>query len=76
MLHCVHSSSIYNSQNLERTQMPLNRRMDTEIHYFFKQFFMVLKFESNALYILGVLGILYLLWRETKATATLIKDNI
>ena len=30
MLHYVHSSLIYNSQNLERTQMPLNRGMDTE----------------------------------------------
>ena len=31
MLHYVHSSLIYNSQKLERTQMPLNRGMDTEI---------------------------------------------
>ena len=30
MLHCVHSSLIYNSQKLERTQMSLNRGMDTE----------------------------------------------
>ena len=30
MLHYVHSSLIYNSQKLERTQMPLNRAMDTE----------------------------------------------
>ena len=30
MLHYVHSSLIYNSQQLERTQMPLNRGMDTE----------------------------------------------
>ena len=30
MLHYVHSSFIYNSQKLERTQMPLNRGMDTE----------------------------------------------
>jgi hypothetical protein len=30
MLHYVHSSLIYNSQKLERTQMPLNRGMDTE----------------------------------------------
>jgi len=30
MLHYVHSSLIYNSQKLERTQMPLNRKMDTE----------------------------------------------
>ena len=29
-LHYVHSSLIYNSQKLERTQMPLNRGMDTE----------------------------------------------
>ncbi|SGA31571.1 Uncharacterised protein [Chlamydia abortus] len=27
MLHYVHSSLIYNSQKLERTQMPLNRGM-------------------------------------------------
>ena len=30
MLHYVHSSLIYNSQRLERTQRPLNRGMDTE----------------------------------------------
>ena len=30
MLHYVHSSHIYNSQKLERTQMSLNRGMDTE----------------------------------------------
>ena len=30
MLHYVHSSLIYNSQKLERTQMPLNRVMDTK----------------------------------------------
>ena len=30
MLHYIHSSLIYNSQKLERTQMPLNRGMDTE----------------------------------------------
>ena len=30
MLHYVHSSLIYNSQKMERTQMPLNRGMDTE----------------------------------------------
>jgi hypothetical protein len=30
MLHYLHSSLIYNSQKLERTQMPLNRGMDTE----------------------------------------------
>ena len=37
MLHYVHSSLIYNSQKLERTQMPLNGGMDTEnvvyLHY-------------------------------------------
>jgi hypothetical protein len=30
MLHYVQSSLIYNSQILEKTQMPLNRGMDTE----------------------------------------------
>ena len=30
MFHYVHSSLIYNSQELERTQMSLNRGMDTE----------------------------------------------
>ena len=30
MLHYVHSSLIYNSEKLERTQMSLNRGMDTE----------------------------------------------
>jgi hypothetical protein len=30
MLHYVHRSLIYNIQKLKRTQMPLNRRMDTE----------------------------------------------
>ena len=30
MLHYVHSSLIYNSQKVERTQISLNRRMDTE----------------------------------------------
>ena len=29
-IHYVHSSLIYNTQKLERTQMPLNRGMDTE----------------------------------------------
>jgi uncharacterized protein (UPF0276 family) len=35
MLDYVHSSLIYNSQNLGRTQIFLNRRMDTEnvVHY-------------------------------------------
>ncbi|EDL75144.1 rCG65845 [Rattus norvegicus] len=30
VLHYVHSSLVYNSQKLERTQMPFNRGMDTE----------------------------------------------
>jgi hypothetical protein len=30
MLYYVHSSLIYNNQKLERTQMSLNREMDTE----------------------------------------------
>jgi hypothetical protein len=30
MLHYVHSSLIYKRQKLERTQMPLDRGMDTE----------------------------------------------
>ena len=30
MFHYVHGSLIYNSPKLERTQMPLNREMDTE----------------------------------------------
>jgi hypothetical protein len=30
MLHYVHSSLIYDNQKLERTQMSLNRGMDTE----------------------------------------------
>ena len=30
MLHYVHGSLIYNSQKLERTQMSLNRGMDSE----------------------------------------------
>jgi hypothetical protein len=30
MLHYVHSSLIYKSQKLERTQISLNRGMDTE----------------------------------------------
>ena len=33
MLHYVHSSLIYNSQKLERTQMPLNRGIYTMEYY-------------------------------------------
>ena len=35
MLHYVHSSPIYNSQKLERAQMPLNRGIDTEMWYIY-----------------------------------------
>ena len=35
MLHYVHSSLIYNSQKLKRTQMPLNRGIDTEMWYIY-----------------------------------------
>ena len=35
MLHYIHSSLIYNSQKLKRTQIPLNRRMDTKIWYIY-----------------------------------------
>ena len=35
MLHYVHSSLIYNSQKLERTQMPLNRGMDFKMWYIY-----------------------------------------
>jgi hypothetical protein len=34
MLHYVHSSLIYNSQKLERTQMSLNRGMDKKIMWY------------------------------------------
>ena len=36
MLYYVHSSFIYNSQKLERTQMSLNRGMGTENMYIYK----------------------------------------
>ena len=35
MLHYVHSSLVYNSQKLERTQMPLNRGMDAKMWYIY-----------------------------------------
>ena len=35
MLHYVHSSLIYNSQKLERTQMPLNIGMDKKMWYIY-----------------------------------------
>ena len=35
MLHYIHSSLIYNSQKLEKTQISLNRRMDTEKWYIY-----------------------------------------
>jgi hypothetical protein len=45
MLYCVHSCLIYNNQELERTQMPLNKMVDTEnvaisIVYEFHDFYM------------------------------------
>jgi hypothetical protein len=33
--HAVHSSFLYNSQKLERTQMPLNRGMDTKTWFIY-----------------------------------------
>jgi hypothetical protein len=33
MLHYIHSGLIYNSQKLERTQMPLNRGMENVVIY-------------------------------------------
>jgi hypothetical protein len=33
--HYVHISLIYNSQKLERTKMPLNRGMDTNMWYIY-----------------------------------------
>jgi hypothetical protein len=35
MLHYVLRSLIYNSQKLERTKIPLNRGMDTEMWYIY-----------------------------------------
>ena len=35
MLHYVHSSHIHNSQKVKRTQMSLNRGMDTEMWYIY-----------------------------------------
>ena len=35
MIHYIHSSLIYNSQKLEKTQIFLNRRMDTEKWYIY-----------------------------------------
>ena len=35
MLHYIHGSLIYNSQKLEKTQISLNRRMDTEKWYIY-----------------------------------------
>ena len=36
MLHYAHSSLIYNSQKLERTQMPLNTGIDTKMWYMYR----------------------------------------
>jgi hypothetical protein len=35
MLHYVHSSLIYNSQKVERTQMSFDRGMDTKMWYIY-----------------------------------------
>ena len=44
MLHYVHSSLIYNSQKLERTQMSLNREMDTEnVVHLHKEYYLAIK---------------------------------
>jgi len=43
MLHYVHSSLIYNSQKLERTQMPFNRGMDTETYFCTMEYYSVIK---------------------------------
>jgi hypothetical protein len=44
MLHYVHSSLIYNSQKLERTQMSLNRGMDTEnVVHLHKEYYSAIK---------------------------------
>ena len=43
MLHYVHSSLIYNSQKLERTQMSLNREMDTENDTYTMEYYSAIK---------------------------------
>jgi hypothetical protein len=46
MLHYVHSSLIYNSQKLERTQMSFNRGMDTENvvrHIYTMEYYLAIK---------------------------------
>jgi hypothetical protein len=44
MLHCVHNSLIYNSEKLERTQMPLKRGIDTEMWYIYTmEYYEILK---------------------------------
>ena len=35
MLYYVHSNPIYNCQKLERTQVPLNRRVDAKMWYIY-----------------------------------------
>ena len=39
MLHYIHSSLIYNSQKLERTQMPLNKEWIQKMWYIYKMEF-------------------------------------
>jgi hypothetical protein len=44
MLHYVHSSLIYNSQKLERTQMSLNKGMDSEnVVYYTMEYYSAIK---------------------------------
>ena len=43
MLLYVHSSLIYNSQKLERTQMSLNRGMDTENGVYTMEYYSAIK---------------------------------
>jgi hypothetical protein len=44
MLHYVHSSLVYNSQKVERTQMSLDRKMDTENGYIYPiEYYSVIK---------------------------------
>jgi hypothetical protein len=43
MLHYVHCSLIYKSQELERTQMSLNRGMDTEMCLYTMEYYSTVK---------------------------------
>jgi len=50
MLHYVHSSLIYNSQKLERAQMPFNRGMDTENVVYLHNGILLLSYQKQCLY--------------------------